>query len=218
MQQLANLVYRLKENGMIFNNVFDIGACDGRWTRAMKTVIPEAQFHLFEANVHYLSDLVLTGSNFYINVLSNEGRESVQFYPGCNTGDSYYKETTTWYDNMQPVTMPCTTLDKLVVDKKLPIPNLLKIDTQGSELDILSASKSLLGKTELFVCELSVIEYNNGAPKFSDYLDFFQSHEYIPVDLVEVHRAEDILLQLDIAFMLRSAKNQYLGEGKTIRV
>ncbi len=219
MDKLIDLILLLRSKGMQFDNVYDIGACSGFWTRTVnKNALPDSKFFLFEANVHYMSDLLVTGHRFFLNVLSDENRKFVDFYPGCNTGDSYYKETTTWYDEKVAVKTPCTTLDKLIQENDLPIPNLLKIDTQGSELDILSASKKLLGKTELIVCEMPVIEYNFGAPNISEYLNFFRDHDYIPVELVEVHQAEGTLLQLDFAFMLRSAKNQFLGEFKTIRV
>jgi len=215
---IIELLHDLQKRGMTFKNVYDIGACNGSWSRWIKQTLPDSKFYLFEANSHYLSDLIITGNSFFINVLSNEGREFVDFYPGCNTGDSYYKETTTWYDEQKPVRMTCTTLDNLIEEKNLPIPNLLKIDTQGSELDILSASKKLLGKTELILCEMPIIEYNSGAPNISEYLNFFRDHDYVPVELIETHRAEGIVFQLDFAFMLRSAKNEFLGEFKTLRV
>jgi len=217
--QIINLIAQLKERGMHFDVCYDIGACNGSWARWIQSnVLQDSKFYLFEANSHYLSDLIITGHSFFLNVLSNENREFVDFYPGCNTGDSYYKETTTWYDEKKPVRMPCTTLDKLIEENNLPIPNLVKIDTQGSELDILSASKKILGKTELILCEMPIIEYNKGAPNISAYLEFFRDHDYIPVELLEIHRAEGIVFQVDFAFMLRSAKNEFLGKEQTIRV
>lgn len=219
MQNLKNLLDELSRNGLKIENVYDVGACNGSWTRWIKSdVLPDSKFYLFEANPHYLSDLIITGYPFFLNVLSNEGREFVEFYPGCNTGDSYYKETTKWYDEQKPTRMPCTTLDKLIQEKNLPIPNFLKIDTQGSELDILSAAKSVLGKTELILCEMPIIEYNSGAPNISQYLDFFRDHDYIPIEVIEIHKAEGIVLQLDFAFMLRSAKNEFLGREEMIRI
>lgn len=216
---IFQLVNKLKQNRMRFDTCYDIGACNGSWTRHIQTnVLPDSKFYLFEANQHYLSDLIITGHSFFINVLSNEGREFVDFYPGCDTGDSYYKETTKWYDKQNAIKLPCTTLDKLIEENKLPIPNFLKIDTQGSELDILSAAKSVLGKTELILCEMPIIEYNSGAPNISEYLDFFRDHDYIPVEVIEIHRSEGIILQLDFAFMLRSAKNEFLGREEMIRV
>jgi FkbM family methyltransferase len=203
---------------MTFDVVYDIGACMGNFSRNLRSVLPSSQYYLFEANVAYLPSLIEPGFNSFIATLSNEGREEVDFWVGLNTGDSYYKETTTIYDDKDMLKMSCTTLDKMISEKNLPIPNFLKIDTQGSELDILSAAKQLMGKTEMILCECPIIEYNKGAPKMSDYLEFFKSHDYVPVELTQIHRAEDTLIQIDVLYMLRSAKQQFLSENKVIRI
>lgn len=214
-----NLITALLDRGMKIDVVYDIGACTGDFSRNLiHTVLPTSQYYLFEANIAYLPSLIYPGFNSYIATLSNEGREEVEFWVGLNTGDSYYKETTTIFDDKDAKMLPCTTLDKMIADKNLPIPNFLKIDTQGSELDILSAAKSVMGKTELILCECPIIEYNKGAPNISEYLNFFREHDYIPVEVNEIHRAEDTVLQIDLIFMLRSAKNQFLGENRVIRV
>jgi FkbM family methyltransferase len=219
MDNLIQCIDTLSRNGLKIDNVYDIGACNGSWTRWIQhQILPNSKFFLFEANSNYFSDLITTGHPFFLNVLSDEGREFVDFYPGFNTGDSYYKETTKWYDDIKPTRTPCTTLDRLIEKNNLPIPNLVKIDTQGSELDILSASKKILGTTEMIICEMPIIEYNRGAPNISHYLSFFQDHDYIPVEVVEIHRAENVVLQLDLIFMLRSAKNEFLGNEDKIRI
>lgn len=216
---LIELINRAKNNGLTFDVVYDIGACDGSFSRWLKqSALPDSKYYLFEANVAYLPLLIEPGFNSYIATLSNEDGKEVDFWVGLNTGDSYYKETTKIYDNKEKKRMVCTTLDKLIVEKNLPIPNFVKIDTQGSELDILSASKSFIGKTEMILCECPIIEYNKGAPNISAYLDFFKSHDYIPIEVTQIHRAEDVILQIDLLFMLRSAKYKFLSENNVIRV
>ena len=213
------LINHVTERGLKLDIVYDVGACTGEFSyNLISSVLPNAQYYLFEANISYLPQLIHPGFNAYIATLSNEGREEVEFWVGLNTGDSYYKETTTIYDDKDTKILKCTTLDKIITEKNLPIPNFLKIDTQGSELDILSASKKILGKTEMILCECPIIEYNKGAPNITEYLNFFRDHDYIPVELNEVHRAEDTLLQIDLIFMLRSAKNEFLSPNMTIRV
>jgi FkbM family methyltransferase len=205
--------------GLAINTVYDIGAHNGSWSKWVRSsILPSSNFFLFEANQVHLSELMVTGMNYFIDILSSEDKEFVEFYNSDTTGDSYYKENTTWFDGKPPIRKNCTTIDRLIEQHNLPIPNLLKIDTQGSELDILSGAKKILGKTELIVCEMPIIEYNLGAPTFSEYLKFFSSYDYLPIDVIEVHRAEGILLQLDLIFMLRSTKTRILGENKTIRV
>ena len=216
---LLDIINRTKQNGLKFDVVYDVGACSGNFSRWLKnSILPESRYYLFEANIAYLPTLIDPEFNSYITTLSNEDGREVDFWVGLNTGDSYYKETTTIYDNKELKRMTCTTLDKMISEKDLPIPNFLKIDTQGSELDILSAAKNLMGKTEMILCECPIIEYNKGAPKMSEYLDFFKSHDYIPVEVTQVHRAEDTILQIDLLFMLRSAKQQFLSENQVIRV
>ena len=198
--------------------VYDVGACNGWWYMNTRPHLPEAKFFLFEANPDYEETLKATGQTVFNKVLSNPGRGEVNFYNGTNTGDSYYKETTSIYDAHQPVKMPTVTLDELIEEYNLPIPQLLKLDTQGSELDILQGATKVVGKTQLIVTEMPIIEYNKGAPKISDYLEFFKAHDYIPIDVVEVHRGEETLIQLDMLFVLRSAKYQVLGANREVRV
>jgi hypothetical protein len=109
-------------------------------------------------------------------------------------------------------------LDELIDKHNLPIPDFIKLDTQGSELDILKGASKVMGKTSLIFTEMPIIEYNKGAPKFSDYMDFFKAHDYIPVDIFDMHRAEETLMQVDIMFMLRETKYRILGANDVIRV
>ena len=216
---INNYLFMMEEKGLRFKTVYDVGACNGLWSTTLKEdYLYESEFIMFEANSEYNEVLKSTGIRYFNTVLSSPGRGEVEFFNGTNTGDSYYKETTTIYDNQIPIKVPTTTLDELIEKNNLPIPQLLKLDTQGSELDILQGATKLLGKTELIVTELPIIEYNRGAPNISEYLEFFKSHDYIPVDVLEVHRGEETLIQLDILFVLRSAKYQVLGPNRQVRV
>ena len=95
-----DLIAYTKNRGMKFDVVYDVGACSGGFSyNLISSVLPSAQYYLFEANIAYLKDLIHPGFNAYIATLSNEGREEVDFWVGLNTGDSYYKETTTIFDD-----------------------------------------------------------------------------------------------------------------------
>lgn len=212
------IIKRALNNGMKIDVVYDIGACAGYFSKDLKSILPHANYYLFEANIVYLPQLIDPKFNSFIVTLSNEDDREVDFWVGLNTGDSYYKETTAIYDRLNSQRMKCTTLDTMIKNKNLPIPNFVKIDTQGSELDILSAAKTFMGKTEMILCECPIIEYNKGAPKMTDYLEFFKSYDYIPVEITQVHRAEDTILQIDFLFVLRSAKYQFLIQNQVIRV
>ncbi len=82
----------------------------------------------------------------------------------------------------------------------LPLPDLIKIDTQGSELDILKGAQKSLEKCKLIYLECPIMEYNQGAPNFQDYITYMQAISYEPIDLCERHLINGRLVQVDILF------------------
>jgi FkbM family methyltransferase len=221
MTQLSNLTSYLrkaKANGLEIKTVYDVGACIGRWTHAMKQgVLFDADFYIFEGNPAYKDILSQQNTFVHIGILSNPGRDSVQFYNGTDTGDSYYKETTDHYDNRTPITLPCRTLDTVIEEHNLPLPQFLKIDTQGSELDIMAGAKKVMSHADLIYLECPIIEFNSRAPNIFEYLMFMSSHGFVPTDVLEIHRAEEILLQIDIMFIRAETKDKLFGQNVHIR-
>jgi FkbM family methyltransferase len=59
-------------------------------------------------------------------------------------------------------------LDEVAAKEKLAPPDLLKIDTQGSELDILRGSTNVLRETSLIEVEVEFYPMYEGQPVFSD--------------------------------------------------
>ena len=217
MKPFFNFLKAREDSGYQFKTVFDVGACKGEWSQEFKQHFPASEMVLFEANPAYKNDLDATGfKNFNCLLSDTEGKE-VEFYNGTNTGDSYYKETTKFYDNQQAIRLPCFTLDSLTRQHALPVPNLLKIDTQGSELDIMAGYRDHLQQVDFIYIELPIITYNAGAPDIRDYLTFFKKNRFIPVELLDVHRGENILVQIDIMFVRDDVKTKYFGPTNWIR-
>lgn len=218
MSGLLHFLEVIQKTGLKIDTVYDVGACVGAWSQTVKTaVLKDAEFILFEANPAYAPILATTGFRNFTTVLSNPGRDSVDFFNGTNTGDSYYKETTKYYDNQGSITLPCTTLDKLIAEHNLPVPNFIKLDTQGSELDILAGAGSVINQVDLIYTECPIVRYNAGAPNMQDYLDYFRMRKFLPVGLLETHYIENTLLQVDIMFMRQATKEKFLGANEFVR-
>ena len=60
------------------------------------------------------------------------------------------------------------TLDKVIDNNNWPLPDLIKMDVQGSELDILEGGKKILSQAKYLIVELQHIEYNDNAPLFEE--------------------------------------------------
>ena len=215
---LTNFLRKALASEIQIDHVYDIGACVGSWTKQMKgSVLANSKFYLFEGNPAYKDILSQSGCFNHIGVLSNPGREEVEFYNGTDTGDSYYKETTSHYDNKTSIKLPCRTLDSVIEENNLPLPNFIKIDTQGSELDILSGASKALGYADLVYLECPIIQYNAGSPNIGEYLAFLKDKKYIPVEVLEIHKAEGVILQIDIMFMSKTAHDKMFGENIHVR-
>jgi len=80
---------------------------------------------------------------------------------------------------------------------------IVKLDTQGSELDILGGAARFLQRfaPRLVLLEASVVPYNLGGPLVADVLDYMKSIRYQLIDMLDVHYAADgRLLQIDLLF------------------
>lgn len=187
------------------NVIYDIGASDGR-TSTMIDLALEASptFYLFDARDTYKDQQHRFKYEYHTVLLSDSARE-VDFYGNDTSGDSYYLEITGAYKDVQPVKRQTETLDDYCAKHSIPLPDLIKIDTQGSELDILLGGQKAMANAKLIILECPVLEYNIGAPKFQEYIEFMRKHNYLPHSVVELHwmgsNVGNVLIQMDIAFV-----------------
>lgn len=205
--------------GLTIATVYDIGAHKGDWSVELKrTLLSESNFILFEANPEHATSLQSTGLNFICGIaLGDRDHCDVPFYSTGKTGDSYYREATGWYSDTIPIMLPLMSLNEIKRQRKLPTPDFIKIDTQGSELDILNGSTEFISNVSLAYIELPIIVYNQGAPLISDYLERLRDLGFIPAAVLEQHIIESVLVQIDVMFVNKNVKERYLGPHNFVR-
>ena len=86
------------------------------------------------------------------------------------------------------VEVPVTTLDVTAREHGLEDTVFLKLDVQGGELDILSASSSLLSSSLLGLrLEVSFIPIYRNQPLFADIDKFLGAHGFVSMGFMEMH-------------------------------
>ena len=214
LDKVFNFIYRYKLNSNLnellkkkikIQIVYDIGAYKGGWSKFLNnTSLKGREFYLFEANPQNKKYLKKLNFKYFIKVLSDKVKE-IKFYSNSGTGDSYYLEQTSFYrKKLKPKKKITDTLDNIVKKEKLPKPNFVKIDTQGSEIDILKGGKKTISNCSLVHLECPVINYNLGAPNLDEYIKYLNSIDFVPYDICEVHYSDKVVIQVDILFIKKS--------------
>jgi FkbM family methyltransferase len=172
-----NLLKLKHELGFVPRTILDVGAQIGDFYRECKQTWPDSQVMMIEATREcepYLKD---TGGNYLIAVLSDE-KKTIPFYKTklaeTNTGNSVYKELTKAYsdDNLITEQRSTYTLDELYGAAE--VFDLIKLDTQGSEIDIMRGGSELIKNTTAIIIEVSNVEYNENAPLVDEVSEYME--------------------------------------------
>jgi hypothetical protein len=85
--------------------------------------------------------------------------------------------------------------------------DMLKLDVQGAELDVLRGAARTLAGIEVIVIELSLQEYNKGAPLIAEVMARLDALGFALFDMFGVSRTPaGVLLQSDGIFLRRDSR------------
>lgn len=167
------------------NVIYDIGSCVLHWTRPARAVWPNSKIICFDVieEVRHLYN----NYEYYCYALSDKDNEEKIFYKNLIHlgGQSLYKENSKinpnadiFFGKKNEVKVITYTLDTIVKKHNLPLPNLIKIDVQGSELDIIIGAKNTICDCTDIILELQEVDYNLGAPKAPEVIRYMESIGY----------------------------------------
>jgi FkbM family methyltransferase len=157
--------------------IYDIGSCVLHWERHARSIWPEAEVYLFEANRDVKKLYDRTNQKYHLGILTDVDNKAVKFYkdPMNLGGNSYYKENTVHYNETHAVHEVGQSLDKIVKTNEWPWPDLIKMDVQGAEMDVLKGAKDCLMNCKDLILECQHHEYNSGAPLAFSVIEYVKS-------------------------------------------
>ena len=197
----------VRDMGINPNTILDIGAHTGQFHSWSKRVWPDVGVFMIEANPLHESHLdklaMMNGDKYLIAALGDEERE-VTFYTRSDKphteGNSYYKEHNYWDipQLVQETKVTLQKLDNLFEDNA--VFDIIKVDTQGSEIDILKGGKDLVSKAQAIILEVSFIEYNEGAPTAEETIDYMNEIGFEERMSIGEHYDGETIVQKDLLF------------------
>lgn len=161
---------RFKSRVGDIDTMLDIGAAHGHFSRQFKEIWPEAKITAIECNIldsYYLDTeeewdvrFACLGDTpckktFYLSEADQVGG-----------GSSLYRENTAAFDKVVEQQVSIVTLDSL----KLPPQRFIKLDTQGSEVDIIKGGRKTIEQADFLLIEMSLLKYNDGGCLIDDVM------------------------------------------------
>ena len=176
----------LREKGFYPKNVLDIGASVCQTADIMRQIWPVANILLFEGNAECEKLYQKQLYDYQIKLLGKING-TTKFYktkwsPICS-GNSIYKENSSTYneENLIVEELPIYKLDDCVND----VFDLIKIDTQGSELDIINGGLRTFSNAKVVIAEVSLTNYNEGGCTKQQIVDKMISLKFDLISIIE---------------------------------
>jgi FkbM family methyltransferase len=198
--ELLAAVRHLKDRGATPATVIDVGVADG--TYELYETFPEARHLLVEPMAEFEDALrAITGSYAAEYVLA--AADAVDGEASVSVIDDPHATSLLYGAGDDGRRLKTIRLDRLVAERNLEGPYLLKIDVQGAELRALEGAAGLLPQTEAIILETSFLEFNDGAPLFHDVVGRLHELGFVPYDIVGGYTRplDGALAQCDVVFV-----------------
>ena len=166
--KMASAVQRITKHGIAINSIIDIGASNGKWSVEIMKIFPKAFFLAVEPLIERkrkLEKVKRTYSNFDY-VLCVAGKEDGQEVTLAVSDDLDGSTVGGVSKNFRKI--PARTIDSIIAEKKLKGPFLLKLDTHGYEVPILSGARNTLLETNVVIMEVYNFKISEHTMRFHE--------------------------------------------------
>lgn len=209
---ISNVFNLFKELGFTPVHILDIGANHGTWTREVLKFYPDANYTLVEPQEwlkESFSDLLESDKIRFLPI--GAGKENGYFNftlvdrdDSCSFG---YTEVQAKDSGFIQIPIEVKTINQIVQESPFPIPDLIKIDAEGLDLEVIRGASDLFGLTEIFLIEASVNckQFENSLLKVISYMD---SVGYSVFDITDLNRPFDkkVLWLLELVFVKKEGR------------
>lgn len=123
-------------------------------------------------------------------------------------GTSLLEESEGAHADGVPRQVPMVRLDELCGQRQLKGPCLMKLDTQGGELDVLRGAEGILGDTEVIIMEVMMLQFLRGCGTLHEILPFMAERGFAAYDIFGNHARplDGALAQVDMVFVKKEGR------------
>jgi FkbM family methyltransferase len=203
----------LAQNGIELKNFYDVGASNCCWSWSCSEEFTNARFDLFEPLMDHLPKYQ-EGWKAYEQYRPNFHLHKYAMGPKCGvTQMTVYPDavSSSMLDNNyfppggKRIDVEVITIDHAVEKLNLPVPQVIKIDTQGGELQVLQGATKTLPQVDLILCECWLMRgYGPSTPLLIELARWLRGFGFYLWDFGGTYRREDGRLIPQDCFFLNS--------------
>jgi len=198
------------------NTVIDIGASNGRWSKEILTFYPtNLDVCAIEALKEREKDLMKLKTkysqfDFIISAAGDKMNKSIKLNVTSDLDGSTINSSNP--TNIRLV--PQVTIDEIVSKKKLNGSFIIKFDTHGYEIPIISGSISTLQQTEIIIMEVYNFKITENTLIFHDMIRHLDTLGFRVFDIVDLMRrpTDEVFWQMDLFFLRKENPIFYNGK------
>lgn len=203
----------LKSMGFSPAYILDVGANHGTWTRDTLKVFPNSTYILVEPQAHLeksIEDLKLSSKIKFFPIGLGNQNGILEFAINQSDDSSSFRPSESnikGYEFRERVKVQMKTLDAFLNDEKLPIPELIKIDAEGLDLEVLDGASSIFGVSQCILVEAAVHQkaFPNSLLRIMNFMD---EKGYEIFDFTDLNRpfANGLLWLVEVMFVKKDSQ------------
>jgi FkbM family methyltransferase len=207
--RMDTLLQDMKVRGLQCKTIVDVGANTGHWSRIAKSVFPDAKSILIEPLNETGSQLEkfvsdFPGSKIFpYGAAATPGRLTFTVWDDLQGSSFIPEEKIDLVKSGKQRSVEVITIDDLIAKGEFDVPELMKLDVQGFELEALKGASSTFGRTEVYILEVSLFHFDPKIPVFFEIIKFMEDRQYSVYDFPGFLRRpyDGALGQCDICFV-----------------
>ncbi|MEO6852039.1 MAG: FkbM family methyltransferase [Mucilaginibacter sp.] len=182
------LLELIRDDKFAVKVIFDVGANIGTWTLLAKSIFPNATIHAFEplpAHIQKFNSIThkLNNTSIHQFCLGNEDTTTVINVSSFSDSSSILNATPLEYEQFGisksgEETVSVKRTEELIASSILPVPDVIKLDVQGFELEVLKGLGKYLNQVSYLIVEVSFKKYYYEQALFLDIANYLSGYKF----------------------------------------